>query len=242
MKDEKFALYGIIGCPVGHTLSPALHNAAFSALGMNARYVPFHVPAENLAAAVGGIRGLGIRGVNVTAPHKVSVVEHLDRLEPAAERLGAVNTIHSEDGVLVGYNTDGRGFIESLRREKVEVAGRHVVVIGAGGAARAVVHAAALEKPASITIVNRTLPKAEKLAAELSGGGTAVTAAPLDGNVDTVIGKCDICINCTPLGLRPGDPAPAPTGRVTERHVLVDLVYNPPQTRFLREGKMRGAA
>ncbi len=155
---------GIIGDPVAHSRSPAMHNAAFATLGLDWVYVPFAVGGDDVAAAVDAVRALGLAGVNVTVPHKEAVLSHLDRLSPLARRVGAVNTIINRAGTLYGDNTDVHGFRQMLRDMRVQVRGRHAVVIGAGGSARAVVAALLDAGARRITLANRTIARARTLA------------------------------------------------------------------------------
>ncbi len=167
----KTTLVGLIGWPVSHSVSPAMHNAAFAHLGLDWRYVPFPVapePASRVGEAVLGLRALGLRGANVTVPHKQAVMAHLDRLTPAAQAIGAVNTILLDaEGALVGDNTDAPGFVADLREHGVEVPGRRVLVLGAGGSARAVAYGLAAAGASQITLVNRSVDRALALVAAL---------------------------------------------------------------------------
>jgi shikimate dehydrogenase len=227
---------GIVGDPVTHSLSPVVHNAAFRALGLDWVYVAFEV-ADGLAAdAIGGMRALGIAGMNVTMPHKQAVIGALDRVTPTAERLQSVNTISWRGDQLVGDSTDGAGFVEALRHDEgVDPAGRRAVVLGAGGAARAVVLALADAGVVDIAVVGRTHANAE-LAAGLAPG---VTRAGDDG----AIADADIVVNATPVGMAgtsevgalPVDPAALRAGQV-----VVDLVYHPLRTPLLEAAKERG--
>ncbi|MFH1539196.1 MAG: shikimate dehydrogenase [bacterium] len=232
-------LFGIMGWPVGHSLSPYLHNAGFRAAGLNAHYAVFRVHPDNLGYAVLGARSLGIDGINVTVPHKVAVMEFLDEIDKTAQRIGAVNTICIDGEKMIGYNTDGIGFIQMLQKENVSLTGKRVAVIGAGGAARAVVAAAAEEKPKELRIFNRTLEKAEKLAVSLSSPDLIIEAHPLD-DASALLPECQICIQSTSIGLDHSSPGPVPLDWVTHDHVVVDLIYNPP-TNFLKTAKEKGA-
>ena len=152
----KTKVCGVIGDPIEHTMSPVMHNAAFNKLGLDYLYIPFRVRKEELAQAVAGVRALNITGLNVTLPHKVAIIPMLDRLDPLAEKIGAVNTIVNHDGVLRGYNTDAEGFLQALLEHEVEPRGKNVVVLGAGGASRAISYTLA-ERDAHLTILNRQL-------------------------------------------------------------------------------------
>ena len=236
---------GIIGDPIGHTMSPAMHNAAFKSLGLNYVYVPFKVKSMELRKAIEGIRGLNLRGVNVTIPHKVAVVQLLDKLDPLAERIGAVNTIVNDEGILTGYNTDATGFLQTLHDRNIEPAEKKVLLLGAGGAARAIGHILTREK-ARVTILNRKqdLSWAEDLAARLSRNyKTDVKALELTPeNLKKAISNAEILVNATSLGMSPEiDSTPVPAELLRADLTVFDVVYNPLQTRLLREAKAVGA-
>jgi shikimate dehydrogenase len=160
-------IIGIFGDPVKHSMSPAMHNAAFNHLTLPYVYIPFHVLPENLSSATEAIRALNITGVNVTVPHKETVIPYLDVLHTSAKECGAVNTVVNNNGKLTGYNTDGAGFIDSLRENGLDPKGKNAVILGAGGSARAIASALLSAGAREITILNRTLEKAETLAAAL---------------------------------------------------------------------------
>lgn len=160
-------IVGLIGDPIIHSLSPAMHNAAYQALALNYLYLPFHVTAVNLVAAISAVRALSFRGLNITVPHKEAVIPQLDLLDRSAKRCGAVNTIVNNNGTLTGYNTDGEGFIDSLRENDFDPYGKKVVILGAGGSARAVAAALQEHGAAQIVLVNRTTRKAEQIAEAL---------------------------------------------------------------------------
>ncbi|HKY16103.1 MAG TPA: shikimate dehydrogenase, partial [Microthrixaceae bacterium] len=176
-----------------HSLSPAIHQAAFAATGLDWTFVAFEVPPESLDAAIEGMRALGIAGLSVTMPHKEAVVDLVDELSPAARELGAVNCVADVDGRLVGHNTDGDGLMAALDAEGVDVAGRRVVVLGAGGAARAVVRSLALRGAEQVVVVNRSADRAARAAA-LAGEAGAV------GGVES-LSSADVVVNATPVGM-----------------------------------------
>ena len=231
----------VIGRPVRHSLSPVIHNAAFRALDLDWAYLAFDVAPDGVAAALQGVRGLGIDGLNVTMPHKDAVVPLVDRLAPAAADLGAVNTVVNQAGELVGHNTDGDGFLDAVRRDEgFDPAGRRCLVVGAGGAARAVVRALSVAGAAEVVVVNRSADRAVTAAAV--GGATARvgTGQEADG--------CDLVVNATPLGMAgvstlDGAPMPLPVdpARLGAGQLVVDLVYEPPRTPFLDAARARGA-
>lgn len=253
MIDGNTQLAGVIGHPVGHSLSPAMHNAAFEALGMNWCYVPLPVPPDGLEAAIRGLGPLGFRGVNVTVPHKESVLKFLDEVTPCARALGAVNTIVVERDAggaisLKGDNTDVEGFAGALWDGGVDVAGcGEVVVVGAGGGARAVVYALLREGVGHITLFNRSLPRAEALARDLGqhfGPHAHITVDYLsDGNLINAAAEAGLLVNTTSVGMWP-DPEGSiwPQDRPVPGHLVVfDLVYRPRRTRLLEQAQESGA-
>ncbi|OBZ11720.1 shikimate dehydrogenase [Bacillus sp. FJAT-27264] len=233
-------LLGVMGDPIGHSKSPLMHGAALKAMGISGAYVPLHVKRENLGEAVRAIRTLGFRGVNVTIPHKVSVMEYLDRLDESALAIGAVNTIVNDDGVLTGYNTDGIGYVRSLKAEAIsDLSGARIMVIGAGGAARGIVAALLQEAPASIVIANRTADKAQDLAAEWSRSGS-LAGISLD-DMGEHLKDIDVLINTTSVGMYPHiDGLPVNPALLHPGMVVSDLIYNPLHTRLLTESLERG--
>ncbi|MBD2844495.1 shikimate dehydrogenase [Paenibacillus sp. IB182496] len=238
--DSHTVLYAVIGDPIRHSKSPLMLNRAFAEAGINGVYTAFHVKKEQLGDFVAGVRAMGVRGVNVTIPHKLDIMPHLDRIDESSRAIGAVNTIVNDDGVLTGYNTDGLGYVRSLKEEvEPELAGKRIVVLGAGGAARGVLYALTKERPGAITVVNRTLAKAEALARDLAPYGTV--AAADSGALARLCADADIVINTTSVGMHPStDEVPLDAGWLRPGAVASDLIYNPMVTRFLREAEQRG--
>lgn len=234
-------LLGVMGDPIGHSKSPAMHNIALEASGIPGMYVPLHVKPEQLAEAVAGTKALGFSGFNVTIPHKVEMLKLMDELDESAVCCGAVNTVVIQDGKLKGYNTDGIGYVRSLKEElNSELSGKHITILGAGGAARGVVYALLREQPASVTVINRTVDKAEQLATEFSQDTLQVQSGSYD-TLDKVLAQTDILINTTSIGMSPNsDETPLEQSRIPEGIIVSDLIYNPLETRFLREAKSRG--
>ena len=229
-------LAAVIGAPVRHSLSPALHNAAFAATGLDWVYVALEVAPGRAAAALDAVRVLGIAGLSVTMPHKADVAAAVDECTPAAAALGAVNCVEVRDGRLVGHNTDGDGFVDSLRAEAgFDPAGRRAVVLGAGGAARAVVVALAAAGASEVVVVNRTEARAVE-AARLAG---AVGRA---GDADAVAGA-DLVVNATSVGMTGagGVDLPCDVALLRPGQVVADLVYQPLDTQFLKAARSRGA-
>jgi shikimate dehydrogenase len=242
----KTRICGLIGDPVEHSMSPAMQNAAFRELGLDYVYVPFRVKSTELGQAIAGMRALNIRGLNVTVPHKVAVVQFLDELDHLAEKIGAVNTIVNDDGVLTGYNTDATGFLQALQEREIEPAGKTAVILGAGGAARAIAFILA-ERGATLLILNRALELdwAKDLASRISQiFGKKVKALELNKeNLTKVIGKADILVNATSVGMSPrADETPVPADRLRPDLIVYDIVYNPMKTRLLREAEAAGAS
>jgi shikimate dehydrogenase len=237
----KTRVIGIIGSPVEHSLSPAMHNAAFRQLKLDIVYVPFHVQPSQLPGAMAGVRALGVSGLNVTVPHKEAVIPLLDGLSPEARRLGAVNTVVRRGTRLLGHNTDSRGFLAALRASRIPVAGRSALVIGAGGSARAVVAALAAARCRRTTIVNRTAERAARLAQEFRRGRRAVTDAPWPLLLDrTFLGGLDVIVNCTPMGLGGQGLDALAYDATAPQCVFVDLVYGAAPTPFLRRARALG--
>ncbi|WP_127579754.1 shikimate dehydrogenase [Paenibacillus koleovorans] len=239
--DSQTVLHGLFGDPVKHSKSPLMHNRAFRELGLNAAYAAFHVDPGRLKAAVEGIRAMGFRGVNVTIPHKVEVMDYLDEIDEHALAIGAVNTIVNEDGRLIGYNTDGIGYVRSLREEAgLSVQGKRVLMLGAGGAARGVAYALAREGAETMWIANRTADKAVQLADSL-GSLTDTRAIGYD-DLAAIRGDVDLIVHNTSVGMHPNvDEVLIDTSWFHEGLTVSDLVYNPLETRLLREAKARGA-
>lgn len=239
-------LVGLFGWPVTHSISPQMHNAAFMARQMNWRYLAFGVPPERVSDAVSALPALGLKGVNVTVPHKQAVMPHLHRWMPAAEAIGAVNTIVvEEDGQLTGDNTDGAGFIADLQAHNVDPAGKRALVIGAGGSSRAVVYGLAEAGVTSVKILNRTVSKAVDLAESMQSyfPGIDITSASFPDDVTGSTKDADLIVNCTSLGMEPhveGLPWEENV-EFREDQIVYDLVYNPAMTRLLQLASTDGA-
>lgn len=228
------AVAGLLGYPATYSVSPALHNAAYRAMGVDAVYVVFPTKAEDLTTAVSSVRALHMLGVSVTIPHKEAVVALCDELSEQARALQAVNTIVNDSGVLRGHNTDGEGFVRSLVDVSFDVAGSQVAVIGAGGAARAVVDALARHGAKEIAIVNRSANRAADTAtiADVARTGDA-----------TDIAEADLVVNATPLGMVGEHEGVSPVDASVFRsnQVVVDLIYKPAKTAFLEDAERAGA-
>jgi shikimate dehydrogenase len=227
MLNATTRLLGIIGHPVGHSLSPRMHNAAFAHGGANYVYVAMDVLPDRLTEAVEGLKALGFVGFNVTMPHKEAVLSLVNDLDEAARIAGAVNTVVIRDGGLLGgFNTDGSGFVEACKEVGASFSGRRVLLLGAGGAAAAIAAATLQEGTSQLHVVNRTLSRAEELCAKLSkvARGAQVLARPLDEVADTAA-EAEIIINATYLGMKKEDPLPLPALCITAQKVVCDAVY-----------------
>jgi shikimate dehydrogenase len=240
-------VYGIFGFPVSHSLSPAMHNRAFAELGLDAVYVPFAVAPEALAEAVRGVRAPGLRGLNVTLPHKTSVMAHLDHVEPDARVIGAVNTLYWQDERLCGKNTDAEGLARSLLEARVQLEGARVTVLGAGGAARATVVGLARAGAAQVTLAARRESEAEALAHELRShlspcelSSTRFTTEALR----TTFERTDLLVQATSATLGGGPHADdfanaLPFSALPAQAVVTDLVYKPRITRVMQNAHAR---
>jgi len=224
---------GIFGHPVEHTLSPAMHNAAFKALGLNYCYVPFLVHPDYLEDAIKAIRALNLCGVNVTVPHKEKVMPLLDEINEEASFIGAVNTIVNSEGRLIGYNTDGRGFMQSLLESGISVEGKNVLIIGAGGASRAISYYLS-QNTKTLYLYNRSKNRAEKLVQDLKKIRNNVSLIEDISSIE----RYHIIINATPLGLKKEDPLPFDTSLLRAEQTVCDLIYK--KTRLLEEASKKG--
>lgn len=234
---------GIIGCPADHSFSPAMHNYISSEMGEDYIYCAYNVRPESLAGAIDGMRALGIRGYNVTAPHKREVMQYLDVLSEQAKLLGSVNTVVNRDGVLYGYNTDSDGFYAALENAGIKVSGSNILIMGCGGVVRPTLVRLIQANPASVTVVNRTMAKAERLADELYKTMGFKIKTEFDSS------GYDIIINTTSAGMEPQEDK-LPIDSIAAIKDLdfikpgcaaVDMIYNPSETLFLKEARERGA-
>ena len=239
--DSHTLLFGVIGDPVRHSRSPVMHNRAFAETGFNGFYAAFHVKPDQLGEAIRGMRALGFGGLNVTIPHKVAVMDHLDDIDESAQAAGAVNTIVLRDGRLIGYNTDGIGYVRSLKEEaEPDLTGKTIVVLGSGGAARGIVWALLREQPARVVLANRTAEKAARLAERFKDAPAAVEAVPWEA-LRRVCAEADIVVNTTSVGMAPHtEETPVDPAWLRPGAVASDIVYNPLKTAFLAGAEARG--
>jgi len=235
MVTGKTKAIGILGWPVGHSLSPLMQNAAFAAAGLNYVYIPLPVQPVNLDKAVAGLKAMGFVGANVTIPHKIAVMDYLDEIDRSAQMVGAVNTIVIKDNRSIGYNTDAQGFVQSLLTKNVAIAGKKVVLLGAGGAARAVVWGLIEQGAESITIGVRNTAKAQELVEVFSRMADVTVYDWQTQDFLEKLGRCDILVNCTPLGMAPHiEEMPPVDLRLLKPGIAVcDLIYTPALTQFL---------
>ena len=236
----------LLGNPLGHSVSPAMHNRVFEMLGMDYCYLPVEVNEDNLEKVFSGLTRMNVAGFNVTIPHKIRIMEYLDELDPLAETIGAVNTICVKDGKTKGYNTDGEGFARSLEEETgISAKGKCFFLLGCGGAARAIAMTLAFQGAGKIIICNRTTAKAESLAAEINDkirNCAEVVEQAADSQSKALQG-CDVLINGTSLGMHPREGVlPIEESLLLPHLIVADIVYNPLTTKLLQSAKERGCS
>ena len=227
--DQHTRLYGVTGYPIGHSLSPIMHNRAFSASGLNAVYLAFET--RDIEGCLKGMKALGIKGMSVTIPHKSAVIPLLDEVDGLAKRIHAVNTIVNDDGRLVGYNTDAVGALKALK-EKIELPGKTCIIIGAGGAARAIGFILK-ENGVELEVANRSSERGKALSLSL--------ACPFIPLSEIEKATADLLINTTPVGMSPQkDRCPIPEQILKKGMVVMDIIYNPLETKLLKRARDRG--
>ncbi len=235
---------GIFGDPVEHSLSPLMHNSVIEIIGIDYVYVPWKVEPPMLESALSGVRAMGIRGVNLTIPHKERALNYLDSVSKEVEVTGAVNTVVNDEGRLSGYNTDGRGFILSLLAEHAfSPRGKRVVVIGAGGAARGIAAALALDGAGTIIIANRTEERAKRLASEFGEKipETGFFGTSLDRKgLEAVLGNADLLVNASSAGMNGMNDLDVPLEALPAGAIVADIVYKPLRTKLLRDAERLG--
>lgn len=239
----KTRLIGIIGWPLFHTLSPVMHNTAFEHLGLDFCYVPLPVKEDRFKEAIYGISALGFIGFNVTVPYKEKIIPYLAKTSEEVRLIGAVNTVKITESGMAGYNTDGRGFIMALKDASYQVREKRVLILGAGGAAKAVAMQLALEGVAEIIISNRSLDRALALKENINQYFPSLPAHGVDNSYESLLShkdRIDMVVNATSLGLHREDPSPVPEEFFHEDMFVCDLIYNPPETTFLKYAKAHG--
>jgi len=231
--------YAVIGDPIDHSLSPNIHNAAFRHSKLDHTYIAYKIPAGELAAGIDALKAIKIAGFNVTIPHKIEMMKFLDEMDTTCKVIGAVNTVLNENGKLKGYNTDMIGFLDPIKKKNFTIKNSQVLLLGAGGAARAIITAMIKEKASKISIVNRTQENANKL---------ADFAKKIGGNVDTIsmqeanklITDYKFIINSTSIGMR-NEPSPISTENIGKNSIVYDIVYQPINTDLIKKSKENGA-
>lgn len=243
MITGKTRIVGVIGHPIEHSMSPPMHNNAYRQLNMDYAYVAFHVLPENIEKLIESCKTLDIRGLNVTIPHKTTVIPYLDEIDETARKIGAVNTIQFRDGIAKGYNTDGTGAIKSIQ-EYTSLEDKNVLIVGAGGASKAIAFTLINENINSLTIANRSEENARALMENIKQqtGFDKINCQTLKQTKDAV-DDADIIINTTPIGMYPKHEAEPPikTDKITRKHVVMDIIYNPLETRLLKQARINGA-
>lgn len=246
MVNGETKLVGLVGYPITHSLSPVMFNAVFESCRMNWCYMPIPVKNfEDLKTVISALKKVGFIGFNVTMPYKEVVIDYLDEVTAFAKLAEAVNVVHLQDGLTIGYNTDGRGFIYSLEKLGYQLADKKVLILGAGGAAKAIALSLALEGVKNFTLVNRTLKHAEKLANRLfkKFPQTQVEAVSLFDELSFYLENTDLVINATPIGMK-SEELPLKENdikAISSRHLVYDLIYWPDETPLLRLAKLKGA-
>jgi len=234
-------MFGVIGDPIGHSMSPAMHNDLFQLYNIDASYLPFQVLKDDLETAVKGLKALGASGFNVTIPHKTAIMPYLDKIDPLAQAIGAVNTVKNENGMFIGYNTDGPGFVKGLEGLAADLEERSALIIGAGGAARAIYFSMAKAGINRIDLYNRTIKKAEELVETCP---YQVQSQVLDrANTERLLGEYQLIVQTTSIGMVPEvDFSPLTLENVSSKALVSDIIYNPLKTKLLKDAAINGAA
>jgi len=241
MTPSEKITYGLIGLPLKHSLSPLMHNAAFAALKINALYRLFELKPEELENFFGALKGKNIHGLNVTVPYKEKVFGFLDKVSDEAKIIGAVNTIRVSRGLLEGFNTDGQGFIKSLKEDLgFKPQKKAAIILGAGGASRALSVYLCKESPGSITIYDLDGDKASKLTGYLKENFKGIAVNQAVSIEELQLGKADLLVNATPIGLKETDPCVVDPDLLGRDILVYDLIYNPKETKLLKAAKARG--
>ena len=242
-KNYRAEITGVFGDPVDDNPTGVMEEAAYAACGLNYRYITLKVTKEDFDDAMKSIRALHMKGMNLTMPHKINVIPYLDELSEAAGIIGAVNTIVVRDGKLFGENTDGKGFVQALKNKNISLTGKKVVILGAGGASKAISVECALAGASSVTVINRTKARADELAEVLTRHTKADAKGVAWMPKHPIPEDTDILINATNIGLKPdADKKPdIDYDTITEHMTVCDVVFNPAETLFLKEADAHGA-
>ena len=231
--------YAVIGDPIDHSLSPNIHNAAFRSLNLDCTYIAYRIPKGELIAGVEALKTIKIAGFNVTIPHKIEMIKYLDVLDEKCNLIGAVNTVSNDNGILKGYNTDMHGFLEPIKKRNLEIKGSRVLLVGAGGAARAIVAGLVKEKAGKITIANRTRENANELAEFTKKIGGKVDVISLQ-EIDKLISEHKFIINSSSVGLK-NEHSLIPTSNIDKNSIVYDVIYSPINTDLVKKSKENGA-
>jgi shikimate dehydrogenase len=231
--------YAVIGDPIDHSLSPNIHNAAFKELGLDCVYIGYRIPKGELKGGLESLKKIKIAGFNVTIPNKVEIMKYLDKVDEDCSLIGASNTVTNTEGELKGYNTDMDGFLEPIKRKNIAIEGTKVLLLGAGGAARAIVAGFAKEKVGSITIANRTEEKAASLSQFAHKIGVDANAISLD-EIGNSVSEYKFIVNATSIGLK-NEQTPLPTETINQDSIVYDIVYMPMNTDLIKKSKEKGA-
>lgn len=242
MITGKTKLTGVIGHPIKHSFSPPMHNTAYKKMNMDYVYVPFHILPENIDNLITSAKTMNIQGLNVTIPYKTTIIPQLDEIDEIAQKIGAVNTIQFKNGKAKGYNTDGIGAIKSLKKY-TDLEDKNILILGAGGASKAITFTLTYENPQNITIANRTQQNADTLIENIKKQTpyTNISYIPIQ-KTDEIIDDIDIIINTTPIGMTPNiDECPINTDKINQKHTVMDIIYNPLETKLLKKAKQQKA-
>ena len=231
--------FAVIGDPIDHSLSPNIHSAAFKEMDLDSSYIAYRIPKGELEEGIEGLKKIKIHGFNITIPHKIEMMKYLDKMDESCSLIGAVNTVTNKDGILKGYNTDMDGFLEPFKKKKLSITNTKVLLIGSGGAARAIVAAFAKEKAKSITIANRTLDNANTLSVFAKKIGLNSNAIKIE-DVKNTVKNYDIIVNATSVGLR-NEPSVISLEGINEKTIVYDIVYMPMNTDFIKKAKEKNA-
>ena len=231
--------FAVIGDPIDHSLSPNIHSAAFRELNLENSYIAYRIPKGELSEGIESLKKIKIDGFNVTIPHKVEMMKYLDKMDESCSIIGAVNTVTNNEGILKGYNTDMDGFLDPFKKKEIKIQDKKVLLLGAGGAARAIVAGIAKEKAKHITIANRTLENANNLAQFANKIGLNADTITIE-NVGNDLKEFDIIVNATSVGLK-NEPSPISLESIKPETIVYDIVYMPMNTDFLKKAREQGA-
>lgn len=243
MITGKTLITGVIGHPIEHSFSPPMHNNAYKLMNMDYKYVPFHVQPENIEHVITAAKTLNIQGLNVTIPYKTEIIPYLDQIDETARKINAVNTISFKEGIAKGYNTDGMGAIKSIK-EYTSLKDKNVLVIGAGGASKAITFTLINEDINTLTIANRSKDNANKLISNLRNQTNFMNISYQNiKDTNEIISEMDIIINTTPIGMYPNHNVEPPieVNKIVAEQTVMDIIYNPLETELLKQAKLRGA-